>query len=104
MNKPKKVSKVGGRKGFKAYIATIRVMVSADACQNSQAGACDYFSAMLSENADVIDWGYEPDRPSKNGGPCPKPQLVHAPEPYCEGDLFVRGGLTTLDDPTEIDG
>lgn len=67
----------------KAYVATVKVMVKAEACEN-QAGACDWFSGLLSENPDVVDWGYVDNKTH--------PKQVQVPKDYEEGDLMVSPG------------
>ena len=70
----------------KVYVTTIRVAVNAEACGNSEAGACDWFSGLLSENKDVFDWSYGARKNSY-----PKPKLVEVnEEEYKEGDLFTK--------------
>lgn len=69
-----RIPKKGG-----AFIATVRVLVKEEACENN-AGACDWFSGLLSEHPDVVDWAYV--KPSKY------PQKVRVPEEYEEGDLL----------------
>jgi predicted neuraminidase len=65
------------------YTATIKVAVRAEACGSPQ-GACDWFCGLLSENEDVLDWGYVPEN-----GVHPMPKLVKIDESqYKEGDLF----------------
>ena len=54
----------------KIYVATIRVAVYAQACGNTTSGACEWFSGLLSENLDVLDWGYVP-----KGNVHPEPRL-----------------------------
>ena len=62
----------------KVFIATIKVAVKAEAC-GDQSGACDWFSGLLSENPDVIDWAYR--------NPQSDPHEYNLPENYQEGDL-----------------
>jgi len=70
----------------KVYVATICVAVDAEACGNSVAGACDWFSGLLSENKDVFDWSYGSRKNSY-----PEPKLVEVNEKrYKEGDLFIK--------------
>lgn len=68
----------------KLFLATIRVAVDAEACGNSEAGACDFFSGLLTENKDVFDWAHGS---RKNSFPMPKPIEINL-ETYKEGDLF----------------
>jgi len=63
--------------------AIIRVLVDENACE-SDAGACDWFSGLLSEHEDVIDWGYVHDE----DGHATRPELVDVPKDYIEGDLY----------------
>ena len=35
-----------------------QVQKTQEACGNRKPGACDWFSGLLSDNPDVIDWGY----------------------------------------------
>lgn len=83
------------------YLVSARILISKDAC-DSQAGACDFMSGMLSDNRDVIDWGYEPiPNPKVKGGLVhPMPQLVKIPKIYHEGDLFSKDVLKPVVDPT----
>jgi hypothetical protein len=78
-------------KSGRAFVTTIKVMVSAEACQNSVAGDCDYFSTMLSENADVDDWGHTRSSDGKaKREPYSIPYEVTVPKGYAEGDMFLR--------------
>jgi len=70
----------------KVYVATIRVAVNAEACENSVAGACDWFTGLLSENEDVFDWAH-----GSRKNVFPPPKLVEVNEKrYEEGDLFSK--------------
>ena len=62
------------------YKATVTVLLKADVCE-SEGEACDWFSGLLSENADVLDWGY-----LRKGDDWPPPALVEVPDDYDEGD------------------
>ena len=66
-----------------AFVGTVKVLVKAEACLNSVSGACDWFSGLLSENEDVIDWGYI------NHEKDPHPALIG--DGYKEGDLLLEG-------------
>jgi hypothetical protein len=72
-------------KKTKVFLATIHVAVRAEACDDNEAGACDWFSGLLSENKDVLDWSYQ-----RKGKTWPPPKLVEVKEPYTEGDLFTK--------------
>lgn len=67
---------------MKAFVATVKVLVKASACE-TQAGACDWFTGLLTENPDVIDWGYMSHKKD--------PHEVILPRNYTEGDLFNKG-------------
>jgi hypothetical protein len=68
----------------KLYVATVRIAVPAEHCNNSQAGACDWFTGLLSENPQVFDWTH-----GSRKGSHPMPKLVEVnAEKYNEGDLF----------------
>jgi len=69
-------------KSGKAYISTIKVMVSAEACHNNIFIACEFFRKMLSKNPAVIDWGHC----NLNSEPCE----VTIPKGYVQGDMFLR--------------
>ena len=40
-----------------AYVATVQIIIHPDDV-NNEADACDWFSALLSENHQVLDWQY----------------------------------------------
>lgn len=70
----------------KLYVATVRIAVDADACNNSVDGACDWFSGLLSENEDVFDWAH-----GSRKGSYPLPKLVEVDgKKYREGNLFSK--------------
>jgi predicted neuraminidase len=70
----------------KLYVATVRIAVNAKTCGNTVAGACEWFSGLLSDNNDVFDWAY-----GSRKGVYPYPKLVEVDEKkYEEGDLFSK--------------
>lgn len=69
----------------KLFVATLRVAIDAKACRDTVDGACDWFSALLSENKDVFDWTH-----GSRKGSYPFPKAIEVEnENYKEGDLFT---------------
>jgi hypothetical protein len=66
------------------YIATVQVVLKPGTVE-SQVGACDWFSGLLSEHEDVLDWQYLP-----IGGTrlYPSEKIVNDDDFYLEGDAF----------------
>lgn len=69
-----------------AYIATVQIVITPNATigLDSEAAACDWFSGLLSDNAEVLDWQY-----LRIGGQLLLPQETIIPDPYEEGDAFA---------------
>jgi hypothetical protein len=69
----------------KLFIATVRIAVNAEACGDTQDGACDWFHGLLSDNPEVFDWAH-----GSRKGSYPKPRLIEVnAKTYEEGDLFI---------------
>lgn len=66
------------------YIATVQIVISPGAGVESEAEAADWFSALLSDNDQVFDWGY-----LKIGGQYLYPKSIEVdPEDYEEGEAL----------------
>lgn len=75
----------------KAWLGTVRILINPHNIDvNSQAAACDWMSGLLSENPQVLDWGYLPTLLGDFGvEPYQLPKEVEIDFPkYQEGDAF----------------
>ena len=67
------------------FVATVSVVIHPRSGVESQAEACDWFTGLLSENGEVLDWSY-----LKVGGQFTGPtRRIVDLQSYAEGDLFT---------------
>lgn len=67
------------------YMATVQIAIHPDSGVEDKAGACDWFSGLLTENKEVLDWSY-----LKLGGQflTPSKRLSVDLDDYNEGEIF----------------
>ena len=73
----------------KTYVATVQIVIHPKEEVDSEAGACDWFSGLLSEDLQIkekiLDWSY-----LKMGGQFMSPTEILVEDPYDEGDAFAK--------------
>ena len=72
----------------KTYVATVRIMIRPESGENAcetVEQACDWMSALLTENPHVLDWAYE----RNEDGTFDKPREIFVPTDYVEGDFML---------------
>jgi hypothetical protein len=67
-----------------AYVAIVQVLINPDTSGVvNESSACDWFSGLLSENGQVLDWAY-----LSVGGKLMTPTEKIIPDNYEEGDFL----------------
>ena len=79
-----------------AYLATVHILIVPGVCEN-ETDACTWMSNLLSENDDVLDWGYVRvgDEVSQ-----PIPIMVH--DPYHEGEGLPKARMPLQESAEEL--